>query len=300
MSRNVSLSKLTEIADLQFQENSYKNLFCTVEDQFHFNTATRKSIELFDDQLTGLSYTEKEVLLKNYINGFIRAFSRTVPYMHFGAHDRLLIKHIYLLLLYDIANKIPLEKIEKRHYERVRWLIKKTNPSVYQQNLNANILVEQFVYAEYSSAFQLDLLNIDRQLLLEPILDIGCGEHGYLVEYFRSQHLDAYGIDNFKGSSDHFYSCNWLEFSYGHEKWGTIISHLSFSSHFLHHILQNDGLDILYAQTCMKILESIVPGGKWIYTPAVAFFEDLLSPEEYSVRRTPVGADFHKTVITKL
>ncbi len=300
MDMKASLTKFTEITNQQFQENSFKNLFCTVEDQFHFNSTTVKAIQLLDGQLNNLSSEDKEALLLDYINGFVRTFYQIDPYTNFSNEDKSIMKQIYLLLLRDIINKFPIEKIEERHYERIRWLIKKTNPAIYQINNNSNIKAKHFVCAEYSSAFQLDLLSIDKRFLIEPILDIGCGEHGYLVEYFRAQHLEAYGMDCLKKNSHYFFNCNWLEFSYGHKKWGTIISHLSFSSHFLHHFLQNDGLDICYAQTYMKILESLVPGGSWIYTPDVPFMENLLPLEEYDINRKWISADFYKTIITKL
>ncbi|MGO0986324.1 hypothetical protein ACTPEW_10325 [Clostridioides difficile] len=50
----------------------------------------------------------------------------------------------------------------------------------------------------------------------------------------------------------------------------------------------------------MKILNSLKYGGEWIYAPSIPFTEDLLSTEEYQVKRTTVNHEFNKTIIKKL
>lgn len=295
----ISVTKLNEIVKRQFQENSYKNLFCTSGEQFRFHAATIKAIQLLGGQLYNLTNDDREVLLRYYIDEFVRTFYRTDPYINFNKRDIFIIKQIYLLMLCDITKRTELVEIQKHHYERIRRFIKFSNPAIYKINHNSCIKARHFVCAEYTSAFQLNLLKIDREFLIEPILDIGCGEHGNLIEYFRLQNLEAYGIDCLKEEGRYFYNGNWLEFSYGFEKWGTIYSHLSFCGHFLHHFLQNDGLDAQYAQTYMKILDSLVPGGSFIYTPSVPFMEDMLPLEKYGINRTLIHADIYKTVITK-
>lgn len=295
----ISVKNLNEIVKRQFQENLYKNLFCTSGEQFRFHAATVKAIQLFGGQFYDLADDDKEALVKYYVNEFVRAFYKTDPYINFNKRDFAIIQQIYLQMLCDIIKETELEVIQKNHYERIRRFIRYSNPAIYKINHNSCMKAKHFVCAEYTSAFQLDLLEIDREFLIEPILDIGCGEHGNLVRYFRLQNLEAYGIDCLKEEGRYFHNSNWLEFSYGFERWGTIFSHLSFSGHFLHHFLQNDGMDVLYAQTYMRILDSLVPGGSWIYTPSVPFMEDLLPLEKYSINRTLIGADIYKTVIVK-
>ncbi len=295
----INVKKLNEIVKQQFRENSYKNLFCTTGEQFRFHAAAVRAIQLLGGQSYVLTNDDKTALLPYYATEFVRTFYKTDPYINFNKRDIYLIKQIYLLMLNDINQETALEEIQKNHYDRIRRFIKYSNPAIYKINHNSSIKAKHFVCAEYTCAFQLDLLEIEREFLIEPILDIGCGEHGNLVRYFRSQNLEAYGIDCLKEESRYFYSGNWLEFSYGFERWGTIFSHLSFSGHFLHHFLQNDGLDVLYAKTYMRILDSLVPGGSWIYTPSVPFMEDLLLPEKYCVSRKLIGADIYKTVISR-
>lgn len=294
------LLHLIDITNKQFETSEFKNLFCTTKDQFCFCSEMLNTISLFTAELSNLSKGDVEILLQNYTNTFMRVFYETDPYTNFSKQDRIDIQKIYIALLRDITSKTDLEQIQQRHFARIRKFIKDTNPGIYKINCNPNPQAKHFVSAEYSPELQLDLLKLDRNLLVQPILDIGCGEHGHLVNHLRSHNIAAYGIDCMHESSSFFHNCNWLEFSYGHERWGTIISHLSFTSHFLHHFLQNDGLDLLYAQTYMRILDSLAIGGHWIYTPDVQFIENLLPSEKYNIDRTWIKADFFKTTITKL
>ncbi len=82
-------------------------------------------------------------------------------------------------------------------------------------------------------------------------------------------------------------------------KWNTIISNLSFTSHFLYHHLENEEIANRYASTYMNILASLKKQGQWIYAPSIPFFEELLPNHLYQVERTSIHKDFSKTVITK-
>ena len=296
----VSMAELVDVVDQQFQQSLFKNLFCTVESQIHFNVNTKKALQLLNEQKSDKFTNEDvDVLLQNIINRFIWTFYRTDPYINFNAEDKLIIPQIYLLMLRDVS-KFQIEEVEKRHYERICWFIRKTNPGIYQINCNPDRYAKHFTSAEYSSAFQMELLGIDRHHLKEPILDIGCGEHGYLVNYLREQGLEAFGIDRLQIDKNYFFNGNWLEFEYGNHRWGTIISNLSFSSHFLHHFSQKDGLDISYAKVYMEILKSLVTGGTWIYAPSVTYIENLLPDNKYLVSQSPIDTGSYKTVIHKL
>lgn len=122
---------------------------------------------------------------------------------------------------------------------------------------------------------------------------------GEFSQVFKEKSLEAYGIDRLQENTGYFRSIDWLEFDYFQLKWGTIISNISFSNHFIHHFTQNDGIDILYAQTYMKILKSLDNGGKWIYAPSVPFIENLLPKDEFSVQRIQINESFSKTIVHK-
>jgi len=179
------------------------------------------------------------------------------PYINFEKNDYLCIRELYERLISDICEeKLSLSEIEKTHYGRIRELIKNTNPTIYKLNNNDKINVRHYICAEYSAEFQISLLNLDIKNLKEPILDIGCGDNGYLVKYLKSHDLEACGIDRLQNNNDIFTGCNWLEFDYGNRKWGTIISNLSFSSHFISHYFEENEINKKYAKTFLLILNS--------------------------------------------
>ncbi len=296
---NDILDKYLTIIHEQMQYNSLKNIFCINSNPLCFNEITKESILSSIKEIKKLSVIDKEYLIQFYVNKFQKTLYSTNQYIDFQKKDYLEIRKIFELLLQDISNQqLLVEQIEERHYERIQSLIKKTNPVIYKLNSNNDIIAKTFVCAEYSAQFQIDLLGIEINVLREPILDIGCGEHGYLVEFLRNNNLEAYGIDRIHKTEDYYIKNNWLEFNYGQQKWGTIISNLSFSNHFINHYLQNDKVDVVYAQTYMKILKSLSIGGSWIYAPSVPFIEDLLPNDKYLVNRSFVNSEFTKTIIT--
>jgi len=159
-------------------------------------------------------------------------------------------------------------------------------------------MAKYYECAEYSPKFQLDVLGVGNNELIDPILDIGCGD-GSLVKYFLTDHQRVFGIDRNQTNVKNVIDANWLNFDYGKEKWGTIISHMSFTNHFSYHYLQNDGVDISFAKTYMKILQSLIHEGTWYYVPSVPFIEDLLPEEKYTVFREYAAANVYRTKIVK-
>ncbi len=92
--------------------------------------------------------------------------------------------------------------------------------------------------ATYSPSLQLGVLDRSSDDLREPVLDVGCGRDAALVSYLRARGLEAYGIDRAAPAKpDGVAAVDWLDFDYGEGVWGTVISHLGFSLHFLRHHL---------------------------------------------------------------
>lgn len=143
------------------------------------------------------------------------------------------------------------------------------------------------------------MLHLSKQEIKESVLDIVCGAQGNLVTYLRSMDIKAYGIDR-DTSAASCYARDWFSFAYGRETRSTVISNLSFTSHFLYHHLHDEEIANQYAATYMDILASLKKNGQWIYAPSIPFFEDLLPKHLYQIERSPIHKDFSKTVITKL
>ncbi|HEY0138512.1 MAG TPA: hypothetical protein VGB85_30720, partial [Nannocystis sp.] len=78
---------------------------------------------------------------------------------------------------------------------------------------------------------------------------------------------------------------DWLRHDYGVERWGTIVSHLAFSLHLLHHHLAGRPAAFVYTELYMQILRSLRPGGVFAYAPGLPFLERLLPRGLYQCTR---------------
>lgn len=141
------------------------------------------------------------------------------------------------------------------------------------------------VCAEYPPALQFDILGIDPATLIEPVLDLGCGETGTLVRRLRSLGKRAFGVDRLAVPGDFISRSDWFDFPLGRASWGTIISHMGFSNHFLHHHLRANGNPERHARRYMEILESLRLGGTFVYTPGLPFIEHILPRDRWTVER---------------
>ena len=137
------------------------------------------------------------------------------------------------------------------------------------------------VQAEYSPALQIAVLGLDR--VETPVLDVGCGASAALVDYLRDAGIEGVGMDR-DAQAPGVVQADWLTQDYGRGIWGTVISHLGFSLHFLHHHLSDHELAFDYARAYMRILASLKVGGRFVYAPALPFLEAVLG-DGYSVER---------------
>jgi SAM-dependent methyltransferase len=144
------------------------------------------------------------------------------------------------------------------------------------------------ICAEYPAALQARLLNLDLAALPEPILDLGCGERARLVAALRALGKVAVGVDRLAAPGDGVIAADWLDFPLAPGIWGTIVSHLGFSLHFLHHHLRPGDGAARHARRYMAILRSLRPGGIFAYAPGLPFIEVLLPPSEYHLSRHPL------------
>ena len=167
--------------------------------------------------------------------------------------------------------------------------------------MNAGNTIDPVACSEYSPELQIEILQLDLEHLIQPVLDIGCGSHGFLVKYLEKRHVDIFGIDRYKFTSANLITADWLKYDYGKEKWGTIISNLGFSNHFNHHNLRENGNYIAYARTYMNILHSLRVGGFFYYAPALPFIERYLENQQFEIKQHEiVGGDFMATTIKRL
>ncbi len=129
-------------------------------------------------------------------------------------------------------NKSSIESIAERHYRNlVKWL-QETNSFAEKIYTSKGELIESVACSEYSPDLQIEILQIDIHQIGEPVLDIGCGQQGYLVLFLRQNGVEAYGFDRFAYTNPALSNSDWFEYKFEKNKWGTIISNLGFSNHF--------------------------------------------------------------------
>src|SRR5690606_22427457 len=118
----------------------------------------------------------------------------------------------------------------RQHHQRLRLLLSAYCVDYAGEDLAENPMLRSVPNEEYSARFQLRLLDLDPSRLVEPVLDLGCGASGGLVNFLRSQGKAAFGLDRLAPPGSHFYRQDWFEFDFGRGEWGTLIAHHSFST----------------------------------------------------------------------
>ncbi|NMB90513.1 MAG: hypothetical protein GYA17_19290 [Chloroflexi bacterium] len=146
-----------------------------------------------------------------------------------------------------------------------------------------NFILRQVVCREYSPAFQLEILGIHPGDLVPPVLDLGCGKSGRLVQHLHRLGLRAFGVDRLVDDLPGLRSADWLTLSLQPGAWGSILSHMAFSNHFIFNHLYRRGDPQAYARQYMAVLGALQPGGSFYYSPGLPFIERLLPATQYAV-----------------
>ncbi len=284
--------------DKQIESNRNKNIFTEKDGLFVF-------IKDIIDAISGFNQldTDAENILIDYtLAKSLEEFCRVNQYYSFNTQSKNELREIYADLFKKIMKReIPIAEISENHYQQLQYWLIKCNPFAEKIYAGNNSQLEAIACSEYSPELQIAVLGIDLKHIKQPVLDIGCGTQGNLVNFLNNQNIEAYGIDRFTIADANLTNSDWLEFDYGINKWGCIISNLGFSNHFIHHNLRNDGNYIAYAKTYMAILQSLKKGGSFYYAPDLAFIEIYLDKRAYNIKNRMIsGNDFKASIITKL
>ncbi len=156
---------------------------------------------------------------------------------------------------------------------------------------SAALVRSQVVCSEYSPELQLRVLGIDVDDLLEPVLDLGCGEEARLVQYLRQRGIEAFGIDRVARSAPFVLPGDWFTRRLEPRTLGTVVSHMALSNHFVHQDRRGGPEAALYAHKYMEVLRSLLPGGLFAYAPSLPFIEEHLPEDEYTVERLAVRSE---------
>ncbi|HEX2987811.1 MAG TPA: class I SAM-dependent methyltransferase [Chloroflexota bacterium] len=182
-----------------------------------------------------------------------------------------------------------MEALVRDHFVELRRYLDDFSAEGLRSGSQDNVFLASVVCREYSPELQLSILGIDPSELLEPILDIGCGKSGQLVRFLRGLGLAAFGADRVVEASDYLMKADWLDLPMEPGSWGTVISHMGFSNHFIFQHLYRYGSPEDYARQYAAILASLKVGGSFWYTPGLSFVESYLPPQQFSVVRRRVS-----------
>ncbi len=293
------MNKFLKNIDKQIEFNKGKNIFHNdTNSPFKFIDETVNVIS----NMSELSADSERMLIDYATDKSVEEFCRINQYYTFNRHAKNDLRSIYSDLFSCIkANKKSIESISKNHYDNIKQWLRKTNPFADKIYSDAELDIKPVACSEYSAELQINVLKIDIKSLMTPVLDIGCGRQGNLVNYLCNQGIDTYGIDRFSFSKSNLINSDWLEYNYGITKWGTIVSNLGFSNHFKHHNLREDGNYIEYGKKYVDIINSLKVGGRFHYAPDLPFIELYLDSRQYQIEKFEVGEfDFKTTVITRL
>ena len=292
------MDKFRKAIDKQIEFNKGKNFFFERFEIFQFVTETVEAIHGLDE----LNPDTDEFLIDYVTDKSLEEFCRINQYYSIDTDSREDLKKIYSELIEEIKSRTTTtDKISENHYRRLKdWLLKYNSfaEKVYNKS---EPYVEPVPCAEYTSELQLELLHINIGKIVLPVLDIGCGKQANLVKFIENREIEVIGIDRFRFAAENLYTADWLDFDYGRNQWGTIISHLGFSNHFKHHNLREDGNYMGYAQAFMKILYSLKIGGSFHYIPDLPFIEQYLDNKQFKINKFDIsGYDFKTTIVKRL
>lgn len=181
-----------------------------------------------------------------------------------------------------------LSRLVKDHFLNLRTNISSFFDSSTTADTQSNVILQKVVCAEYTPEVQLEILGVQPDALLQPVLDLGCGKSGTLVQYLRQNGVWATGIDRLVDPSLNLIQADWLSYTMVPGYWGTVISHMAFTNHFLFHHLYRHGSIEPYARQYMAVLKSLKEQGCFYYAPGLPFIEAYLPQDTYQVTKKQI------------
>jgi hypothetical protein len=301
------MEEIIQSIQRQHRHNRNRNLFFGKNERIlEWTPYTRNLLATYPREILQMDSEGQGARIVQYLTEQARlTFCATNQFMDISGRHSISLHAIYRALWDDIISALgnndkDLDPLEKRHGRRVADWLMLTNPIVHAESDSSNPYVQQAVCAEYSAQTQIKVLRLDLDSLIEPVLDIGCGRSAHFVQYLRKKGIAAYGVDRFiHVAGKHLHRSDWLEFRLQRAQWGTIVSNLSFSHHFLHQHNRAGGQFHAYAKRYMEILQALRPGGSYHYAPQLPMIEMYLPPDQYAVSHHQVDDHFKNSIVRR-
>jgi hypothetical protein len=299
---------------------SEENIKKQIKEQIAFNSGKNllddeqiNSLQMIEvtqsliETIRNMDVKEEKEMIDFLTDEALQEFCRVNQYFSFNSESVKKLKAIYTGLNQRIrglninARQPELDAISQEHYSHLcDWLVQ-TNAFAGKMYSGEQEYAVPVACSEYPSDLQMNILKINLKDLIEPVLDIGCGRELNLVNYLRDNGIEAYGIDRFENGNPFYYKTDWLEYNFEIEKWGSLISNLGFSNHFIHHNLRVDGNFREYAKKYMEILSSLKIGGSFYYAPDLPFIEKHLDSSKYLYTGNIIEGYVYKSIrITRI
>lgn len=197
-----------------------------------------------------------------------------------------------------LANR--LQTLVAGHFSDLRTNITRFFDDEADGDHQANVILNQVICAEYTPMLQMELFGLRLTDLVSPVLDIGCGKAGKLARYLNANGVRAVGLDRGVRNSTPYIRADWLDYKFEPGAWGTVISHMAFTNHFLFQHLYKHGKVEPYARQYMAILKALKPGGSFYYTPGLPFIEAYLPADTYQVARRQIAGDLFACQVLRI
>lgn len=291
---------ITNSINDQFAANKSLNIFYeNLDFRNHFLQTTKETIVKYRENLLQIhNEKQEEKWVDLMTEKAIQTFCLNNQYIDVRESHVVGLQLLYRTLWNEIIEELKLDSvdfdlIQKSHLKRLSDWLMQTNAFVKEINDSQSPDSIDVVCSEYSAEFQLKLLNVDIQNLIEPVLDVGCGKSANLVNYLRNMGIDAFGMDRLiEKTSNEIFRADWLDFDFKPHFWGTIISNQSFALHFTNHHNRKNGDYIFYARKYMEILNSLKKGGTFYYAPGLPFIEAYLPKDKFKTSTHRISDSF--------
>lgn len=285
----------TEIALSKFHTLNNFAAYTIHPDLLKFAVSERDSIvQILQAEIANASLSRQQGLIHLFLMHTQAYIYQNNQFILLSAEHRSELEQIYLDYLADMADMLAgcgegndlareLRSVITRHLCTLQVFISGLDAA--HREAHEHLINTQVVCAEYSPSLQLNMLGINVAILVEPILDVGCGRNGRLVSYLRASGLEVYGVDRIVTSAAYLIEADWIQFTFDALAWGSIISHMAFSNHFLFHHQYRKGIPEIFAQKYMEMLRALKMGGTLYYAPSLPFIEQFLPPARFMIQR---------------
>jgi hypothetical protein len=211
------------------------------------------------------------------------------------------LKQIYIESWQKLSETRDIEStLRNHHYPRISEFLAKLYPQALAEAIQFSPTLNRVPCSEYSAELQIRLFRLDLSTMHQPVLDIGCGSQANLVTYLRSRHIEAFGMDRIiRQKADYLMETDWFEMQLGSNKWGTILSNLSFANHLVYTQRYEPNHVPRYLKKYHEILDSLIAGGAFIYAPGVESLEGQTMPEKFHTEKWAISPQHIVTRVKK-